>query len=237
LFNPGLLRAIRQWIPNGLEDRLDPFEASIRKSVEEAASRTSPGERVLDAGAGECRFKPLFAHAAYIGVDSAEGDPTWNYSKLDAIGRLEQLPFADSSFDRALCIVVLEHTPEPGLALQEIRRVLKHGGTVHLVVPCMWEEHQQPYDFFRFTSSGIRYLMEKAGLRVRQIEPVGGFFWLFGRRLIGLTAFVQAGWRWILFPVLAPVFGFLLPLCCYYLDPLDTDRTHTLGFVCEGWKD
>ena len=33
-----------------------------------------------------------------------------------------------------------------------------------MVVPHMWEEHQRPFDFFRYTSGGIRYLMERAGI-------------------------------------------------------------------------
>ena len=106
-----------------------------------------------------------------------------------------------------------------------------------MVVPHMWEEHQRPCDFFRFTSSGIRFLMEKAGLRVKRVDAVGGFFWQLSRRLMGVLAFTQQGWRWILFPVLAPVFGLFLPLCCYYLDYLDGDRAYTLGFICEGSKE
>ena len=104
------------------------------------------------------------------------------------------------------------------------------------LLPHMWEEHQRPYDFFRFTSGGIRYLLETAGIRIRRIHPVGGFFWQLGRRLIGVLSFTQSGWRWLLFPVLAPVFGLVLPLCCYYLDTLDEDRAYTLGFLAEGWK-
>ncbi len=236
MFNPEFLAAIRRIIPASLFDRLDPFEAAIRKFVEGIGSTTKAGERVLDAGAGECRFKPAFAHAHYVGVDFAQGDPQWNYSRLDAIARLEELPFPDSSFDRVISIVVLEHTPEPARVMQEFQRVLSPGGTVHLVVPHMWEEHQRPHDYFRFTSSGVGYLMEKAGLQVSRIEPVGGFFWMLSRRLMAILSFTQYGWRRVLFPFLAPVFGLILPLCCYYLDDLDSDRAYTLGFVCEGSK-
>jgi SAM-dependent methyltransferase len=234
LFSPKLLAGLKRVIPEPLRDRLDPFEASLRRFVHDVAERTQPRGRVLDAGAGECRFKPLFSHAAYVGLDSAQGDSSWDYSRLDAIGCLEDLPFRDASFDRVLCIVALEHTPEPGRVLAEFCRVLTPQGTVHLVVPHMWEQHQQPHDYFRFTSSGIRHLMERSGLRVERIEPVGGFFWLLGRRLMGVLAFTQCGWRWILFPVLAPVLGLLLPFCCYYLDFLDRNRDYTLGFLCEG---
>ena len=221
-------------VPSSLYKKLDPFEASIETFVRGVAAEVSPGKRVLDAGAGEGRFKPFFEHAEYVGIDFAQGDPSWNYSRLDVLGKLEELPFPDASFDHVMSIVVLEHTPQPGRVIEEFRRVLKPRGMVHLVVPHMWEEHQRPHDYFRFTSNGIRYLMELAGFRVGRIEPVGGFFWMMGRRLIAVVSFTQGGWRWLLFPFFAPVFGLLLPLCCYYLDWLDEDRAYTLGFVCEG---
>ena len=237
MFNPTLIGWLKKLIPTGLYDRLDPFEAAIRTFVRDVASSTRSSAWVLDAGAGECRFKPMFDHARYVGIDFAQGDSAWDYSRIDIVGRLEQLPFPDESFDRVLSIVVLEHTSEPGRVLQEFQRVLKRGGAVYMVVPHMWEEHQRPHDFFRFTSSGARFLMEKAGLRVQRVDPVGGFFWQLSRRLIGVLAFTQRGWRWILFPVLAPLFGLVLPLCCYYLDYLDDDRAYTLGFICEGFKE
>jgi len=236
LFNRRLLAVTRKLVPDGLYHKLDPFEASIETFVRSVAAEIPAGKRVLDAGAGECRFKDLFAHAEYVGIDFAQGDPSWNYSQLDVIGRLEELPFPNGSFDHVLSIVVLEHTPQPGRVIEEFQRVLKPGGMVHLVVPHMWEEHQKPYDFFRFTSGGIRYLMQSAGIRIRKIHPVGGFFWQLSRRLMNVLAYTQSGWRWLLFPVLAPVFGLILPLCCYYLDTLDEDRAYTLGFIAEGWK-
>jgi SAM-dependent methyltransferase len=230
------MTAARRVVPSFVYRKLDPFEASIEDFVRAVATEIPSGSRVLDAGAGEGRFKRFFTHTEYVGVDFAQGDPNWNYSALDAVAQLEDLPFPNSSFDHVLSIVVLEHTPRPGRVIEEFRRVLRPGGMVHIVVPHMWEEHQRPYDFFRFTSSGIRYLLEGNGIRIRKIHPVGGFFWQLGRRLMGVLSFTQQGWRWLLLPLLAPLFGFLLPLCCYYLDYLDEDRAYTLGFICEGWK-
>ena len=236
MFSPRLMAAAKRLVPAGLYKKLDPFEAEIQKFVQTVAAEVPAGARVLDAGAGESRFKPLFAHAEYVGIDFAQGDTSWDYSKLEVVGRLEDLPFPDSSFDHVLSIVVLEHTPQPGRVIEEFQRVLKPGGMAHIIVPHIWEEHQRPYDFFRFGSKGIRYLLEVSGFRIRKIQPVGGFFWQLSRRLMGVLAFAQTGWRWVLFPILAPVFGFFLPLCCYYLDTLDQDRSDTLGFVVEGWK-
>jgi SAM-dependent methyltransferase len=43
--------------------------------------------------------------------------------------------FADSQFDAIWCSHVLEHTQNPGLALNEIHRVLKEDGYLFLIVP------------------------------------------------------------------------------------------------------
>src|SRR5262249_48111618 len=195
LFNSRVLALLKTVVPRGLYSKLDPFEASIETFVRSVAAEIKPGSRILDAGAGECRFKSLFAHTEYVGIDFAQGDPSWDYTRLTVIGRLEELPFPNASFDHVLSVVVLEHTPQPARVIEEFQRVLKPGGMVHLVVPHMWEEHQKPYDFFRFTSSGIRYLLQTAGIRIGRIHPVGGFFWQLGRRLMGVLAFVQSGWR------------------------------------------
>ena len=237
MLNPNVLGLARKVVPQFLFRRLDPFEASIDDFVHDVAASTSDGMVVLDAGAGESRFRSLFGHTRYVGLDFAQGDPGWDYSGLDVVGRLEELPLSDGSCDRVLSIVVLEHSSEPQKVLHEFRRALRTGGTVHVVVPHMWEEHQRPHDYFRFTSSGIRHLLESAGFKVFDIRPVGGFFWQLGRRLIGVLSFTQQGWRWILFPFLAPVFGLLLPLGCYYMDKLDRDRAYTLGYICEGRRE
>ena len=237
MLNPKVMALAKKAVPSAIYRRLDPFEATVASFVESVATNTPDDHLVLDAGAGESRFRGLFDHARYVTIDVGLGNRDWDYSGLDIIGRCEELPLADASCDRVLSVVVLEHTPEPARVIEEFHRVLKSGGSVHMVVPHMWEEHQRPFDYFRYTSSGIRYLLEESGFRILEIRPVGGFFWQLGRRLMGVLAFAQKGWRWILFPVLAPVFGLFLPLCCYYLDALDRDRAYTLGYVCEGLRE
>ncbi len=44
------------------------------------------------------------------------------------------LRFADASFDRALTLLVLQHVSDPGLAVRELRRVVRPGGVVAAAV-------------------------------------------------------------------------------------------------------
>jgi ubiquinone/menaquinone biosynthesis C-methylase UbiE len=52
------------------------------------------------------------------------------------------MPFADASFDHVFICFVLEHLKDPCRALAEVKRVLKHGGSVTLIEgdhgSCFW---------------------------------------------------------------------------------------------------
>ena len=228
---PGFVQTARRVLPRWLTERVDPFEAEIERLIRRAALETEPGMVVLDAGAGESRHAPQFAHARYVALDRCIGDRGWDYQAVDVCADATILPLADASVDRVLCIVTLEHLEDPAAAVREFARTLRPGGRLYMVTPLMWEEHQEPHDFFRFTAWGLRSLLRRAGLEVRELEPVGGFFWMWGRRSVNVLSFFQSSWRWLFFPLLLPLAGCLIPVCCYYLDPLDREKKHTLGHV------
>jgi SAM-dependent methyltransferase len=203
------------------------FEAELEAAVEAFAESLPRGARLLDAGAGEVRFKPLFGRQRYVGVDLGVGDEGWDYKALDAVADLARLPFADGSFEGAINIVTLEHVPEPGLVLGEIARVLVAGAPFLIVVPHEWEEHQQPHDFFRYTRYGLKHLLAKAGFEVVELRPVGGFFRLLARRLLNAAQFFPGPLALVALFVAAPL-ALVLPA----LDSLDRRQHFTLGFIC-----
>jgi SAM-dependent methyltransferase len=53
-------------------------------------------------------------------------------------GDVAALPFDDACFDAAVCVQVYEFVPDIGLALRELRRVLKPGGRA-VVIDTDWE--------------------------------------------------------------------------------------------------
>jgi hypothetical protein len=54
--------------------------------------------------------------------------------------------------------------------------ILDPGGTLYVTVPMAQAEHQVPYDFFRYTSFGLRSILGGAGFRDVTVEPFGGLF-------------------------------------------------------------
>jgi SAM-dependent methyltransferase len=95
-------------------------------------SGLSAPTRVLDAGCGEGVLVDEFAdRLAMSGID-----PNYESDRVQR-GSLVALPYADASFDRALCLDVLEHLSfdEQPRALSELARVLTPGGELLVTVP------------------------------------------------------------------------------------------------------
>jgi SAM-dependent methyltransferase len=226
-----LERRFGKFVPGLLRNRLMAVETVIERSVAQFSKSLPKGARVLDAGAGESRHRGAFEHCAYVAVDLAVGDEAWDYADIDCIGDLAAIPLASNSFDAALNVVVLEHLPRPDLALTEIARVLRPGGRLLLIAPQQWEVHQAPHDYFRFTRYGLGELCRRAGLLLDSIEPIGGYFSLLARRLIGSLNFFQGGVRWLAFPFVAAAVvpaALLIPS----LDFLDSKKDFTLAYRC-----
>jgi SAM-dependent methyltransferase len=146
----------------------------ITRFVEDVARGLAPGTRVLDAGAGECFYKTLFAHCRYFAIDLATGDSLWNYGNVDSVARLDRIPLRESSIDAILCTQVLEHLEWPRESARELHRVLRPGGMLFLTAPMAHLEHQVPHDYFRYTSYGLRSILGEAGFTLIRIQPFGG---------------------------------------------------------------
>lgn len=137
--------------------------------------------KLLDVGCGKKPYAELIQVDAYVGLDV----PTSMHGvqQVDVFGTALGLPFKDEVFDSVLCTEVLEHLPEPVVALQEMRRVTRPGGVLLLTVPLSEQLHEEPFDFYRFTRYGLIYLLEKTGWRVQRIYERGGVWLELGYRL------------------------------------------------------
>ena len=158
-------------------------EQWLKKTLKQIPS----GSRILDAGAGEQKYKKFCTHLNYVSQDFAQYDgkgdgkalqtTTWNTSNLDIISDITSIPEPDASFDAIICIEVLEHLPEPVLAIKEFSRLLKPDGYLILTAPFCSLTHMAPYHYY---SGFNRYFYQKHladnGFEIIELTENGNFF-------------------------------------------------------------
>lgn len=153
----------------------------LERQINAFASCLPKGTRVLDAGAGEQPYKALFSHCHYVAADFEKVNKS--YARSDYVCDLSSIPISDAAFDAILLSQVLEHIPEPLPVLNELRRVLCPGGLLFYSGPFFYQEHEVPYDFYRYTQYGVKYLFEKAGFSIQCIDWLEGYACTVGYQL------------------------------------------------------
>lgn len=206
---------------------------SIVEFVAAVAAGLPKGARVADVGAGGSPYRELFAHVDYVAIDR-EQTLHADAEELDIVASATDVPVPDGEFDAVISTQVLEHLPEPAAALREMHRIVRPGGRLFLSAPLVWEEHEMPHDYFRYTRSGLDHLLTAAGFEQLEIVP----------RTDGFTALAQlvssARWslgytddpklladdRFAAFRRLGQISDELAELA-----PLDARRSLTLGYT------
>lgn len=82
------------------------------------------------------------------------------YKGVDVVADILKLPFADNSVQGVISNTVLEHVRDPRLAVQEMYRVLAHGGYAYVTVPFLYPFHASPDDYTRWTHVGVAELFK-----------------------------------------------------------------------------
>jgi SAM-dependent methyltransferase len=75
--------------------------------------------------------------------------------------------------DIVICEQVLEHVSDPIMAMRNLVRLVKPGGTVIVSTPFLVRLHPHPNDYWRFTPQGLEALMNTGGLERIQVESWG----------------------------------------------------------------
>ncbi|WP_337866895.1 class I SAM-dependent methyltransferase [Ignavibacterium sp.] len=176
--------------------------------------------KILDVGCGTKPYESFFNYSDYIGLEYDTGIDS-EKKTADYYYDGKTFPFDSESFDSVICNQVLEHVFEPKEFLLEINRILKPGGKFLITVPFVWDEHEQPYDFARYSSFGLVYLLEKNGFKILKqsksvsniaviFQLLGGYFYKISyRRKILKWLFMLV----IIFPLnfLGIIFGKIFP--------------------------
>jgi SAM-dependent methyltransferase len=193
--------------------------------------------KLLDVGCGRKPYRQFVSQVKeYIGLDVPS--TIHNINNADVVGSSLALPFKNNYFDSILCTEVLEHIPEPLVALQEVARVTKQGGSLLITVPMSEQLHEEPYDFYRFTQYSLVHLLDKSGWKMIRLYKRGGTWLELGYRFssfIYSTIGAQrtpSGYlkrRFLLAPLVA-LFCALIQIVVSCLDSVWKSDLSTIGF-------
>lgn len=236
------------WWP-GWYGIINPDKQRIVSFISEEAAKLSPGARVLDAGAGQRPFAPLFARQRYESCDMPGG---FYKQKHDFECFCDSIPQPANTYDAVINTQVLEHVPDPLAVLREFQRILKPGGIILLSLPLNAPLHGEPWHFFHFTHYGVWQLAQQAGLEMASCEKLGGVFWSLGKQLpdafrkwmkqydpgrakkrgqnfafcLLLNLVLVLPWL-----ILYPLTAFLVRPLFYWLDRTDIEKKNTSGYT------
>jgi len=183
------------------------------------------GAKILDAGAGERRFKPYCNHMHYVAQDFGKYEgglastglqaESWDNEGLDIVSDIVSIPVDDSSFDYILCTEVLEHVPDAVSAIREFSRILKPGGVLLTTAPFCSLTHFAPYHFSGYNHYWWEHHLAKNGFEIETIQANGTWFSFVAQELsrsqtVGKT--YGAPWLGLLTRVLSIPLIFLLSL-------------------------
>lgn len=187
-----------------LYDALGDFRNSeIRDQWVIAHLKDIPAGKILvDAGAGEQKYKPYCSHLKYIAQDFGEYIPnevkngiqsdSWDYSGLNIKCDIINMPLKQESVDVILCTEVFEHIKNPMLALEEFVRVLKTGGSLILTAPFCCLTHMAPYFYYNgFSEYWYKEHLESYGFRIIELTRNGDYFKYLSQELFRLEEMAE----------------------------------------------
>jgi len=144
-----------------------------RRVIAEALQRMElPADvRILDAGCGSGRNMVDLAHlGAVTGLELADASVAKARERRvgEVVqGTLDAMPFDPGSFDLAVSFDVIEHLEDDRLALVELRRVVRPGGSLLVTVPAyprLWSQHDVVnHHFRRYTLRSLEAAAGAAG--------------------------------------------------------------------------
>ena len=153
---------------------INPSRFHLSNFLLKAAKSIPHGAQVLDAGAGDCKYQPLFSHTMYDATDFLKVDK--EYGDMTFICDLTSIPVKMKVYDLVVSTQVLEHTPDPAKILGEFWRILKDECELWITAPLFFEEHEIPFDYYRYTQYGLTYLLRNAGFEIIEITWLEGYF-------------------------------------------------------------
>ena len=165
-FHPGFLGMI-----------LNPYYF-LRGGLKRAVSARAPVFRgtLVDFGCGSKPYRRYFTNVdSYVGMDIEVSGH--DHQKLNSLTDIfydgTHWPFDSGTIDNVFSSETFEHVFNLPENLAEMHRVLKPGGCLFATIPFAFPEHEQPYDYARYTEFGMHHLLTEAGFEEVVVEKSG----------------------------------------------------------------
>lgn len=150
------------------------------------------GQSLLDAGAGEQRYRKYCSHLEYVSQDFCQykgkaivgtgKDEVWNTDKIEIVSDIIDIPREDESFDNIMCTEVFEHIKRPELAIKEFYRLLKKNGRLVLTAPFASFTHMAPYHYCTgFNRFWYEEILTDNGFEIIEVTQNGNWFSYVGQ--------------------------------------------------------
>ncbi len=133
-------------VKTGFKNFISPSLTVLANSqIDKTLERLDPGAKICDVGAGG---RKITTDTFTIDGFTREG--------TDLVCDIHSIPLPDETFDCIFCTGTLEHVKNPQKVLNEICRLLKVDGIVHIEVPFIQGYHPDPDDYWRWTLNGLK---------------------------------------------------------------------------------
>lgn len=190
--------------------------------------------KLLDIGCGNKPYQDKLKDKIneYIGVDIIQSSE----NKVDFLCPANNIPLESNQFETVISTQTIEHVEDHQGLVNEAYRLLKSKGIFIISGPMYWPLHEEPYDFFRFTKHGFRYILEKSGFDIVEIKSNGGKFSVAGQAF--LHAFYPSvydikGFKGVILRKSLSLFGGIKGINKFFskIDEEITDNSNTMNYV------
>lgn len=148
---------------------------ALVKQIQKVAFKFVGGS-LLDVGCGSKPYRSLFTVDEYIGIDVDFSGHDHKSSRVDKYYDGCHIPFADNKFNWVFSSEVFQVVFNLDELLNEINRVLVAGGKLAFTSPFVWDEHEQPCDYARYTSFALRQIISRHGFVVESLSQSTTYF-------------------------------------------------------------
>ena len=147
----------------------------IAEAVRSFADGLPAGARVLDAGAGDSPYRPLFAHCDYRTQDWP-GSVHPGARAADVVGDLHALDLPGGCSTRSSAPRSSSTSRSPSACWPSCTACSPRAARCCSPSRSSGPLHEEPHDHYRYTSHGVLGLLERAGFADARVWPLSGYW-------------------------------------------------------------